>query len=573
MLFFFVFSTIIPSYAQIANISLPAVSNSLLSPTIIKGLKVYPNNPLKFDFIVDSESRDIKDQSTKLIKYFLASLTTKESDMWVNLNPKQPDRIVEESFGTTEMGRDLLAQDYILKQITASLMHPKAEAGKKFWDKIYAQAQEQYGTTDIDTDILNRVWIVPSKATVYTNDNTAFVVEAKLKVLLEEEYLANSGKEALDKNLNVDLIKSIIVPELEHQVNEASAFAPLRQIYNSLILATWYKRNLKTSILSKVYVNQDKIKGLEAKDRNPKQIYNQYLKMFKDGAYNYIKEEYDPIIKQIIPKKYFSGGVEFDQALLTAYKEVDTVSDKAILSAKGSQNVTVELKPTDKAMVADRDSPRYVMQQRYKNYKVEDAFDGPAVKLKELKALELLPEEIEIHSSIPFFHTNESKFDEMLSELWGSTPFYENEIRVHIGTSGLQNLDIMASRKSQYGIIIDINPEVMELFKIISNIMKQNDTVNASIFTKKLSERIKDHYAQKKVGVLSVKVGNLLYNLENFMFGFVKYEKTFQHIRKMFIEDRIIAINQDYFNSDFFNKLNEWLNKNKPFADTLYVSN
>ena len=29
------------------------------------------------------------------------------------------------SFGLTEMGRDLLAEDYMLKQITASLIYPE----------------------------------------------------------------------------------------------------------------------------------------------------------------------------------------------------------------------------------------------------------------------------------------------------------------------------------------------------------------------------------------------------------------------------------------------------------------
>ena len=33
------------------------------------------------------------------------------------------------------MGRDMLGQDYILKQITASLIYPESNLGKKFWDK------------------------------------------------------------------------------------------------------------------------------------------------------------------------------------------------------------------------------------------------------------------------------------------------------------------------------------------------------------------------------------------------------------------------------------------------------
>ena len=41
------------------------------------------------------------------------------------------------------MGRDLLAEDYMLKQITASLIYPEDETGKKFWKRIYEEAAEE----------------------------------------------------------------------------------------------------------------------------------------------------------------------------------------------------------------------------------------------------------------------------------------------------------------------------------------------------------------------------------------------------------------------------------------------
>ena len=43
-------------------------------------------------------------------------------------------------------------------------------------------------------------------------------------------------------------------------------------------------------------------------------IYQRYLQAFKKGAYNYIKEEQDPITQEMIPRKYFSGGIVFDAA-------------------------------------------------------------------------------------------------------------------------------------------------------------------------------------------------------------------------------------------------------------------
>ncbi len=51
-------------------------------PVLIKGLKVHPENPFQFDFIVDTgdtalKANDpaLKEESHKLVKYFLAAMT------------------------------------------------------------------------------------------------------------------------------------------------------------------------------------------------------------------------------------------------------------------------------------------------------------------------------------------------------------------------------------------------------------------------------------------------------------------------------------------------------------------
>jgi len=82
------------------------------NPAVIKGIKLDSKNPFRFHFFVDSgNSKLSKNESSKLIKYFLASLTTPEKDLWVNLSPYEKERIVPQEFGHTEMGRDLLAED------------------------------------------------------------------------------------------------------------------------------------------------------------------------------------------------------------------------------------------------------------------------------------------------------------------------------------------------------------------------------------------------------------------------------------------------------------------------------
>src|SRR4051812_8515575 len=107
------------------------------TPAYLKGIIIHPEDALKFDFIIYKGDQPLsqvqkREEYTKLAKYFLASLAIPDQDQWVNLSPYEKDRIIKDNFGQTQMGRDLLAQDYVLKQITASLIYPQDALGKKF---------------------------------------------------------------------------------------------------------------------------------------------------------------------------------------------------------------------------------------------------------------------------------------------------------------------------------------------------------------------------------------------------------------------------------------------------------
>jgi hypothetical protein len=389
----------------------PVFSQSLSQPHIIvnlspafqapvlKGVKVYRDDPFRLDFIMDkgdlAESMEqgawskkqkdntnnsrrsmplapsslLRAQSIRLIKYFLAALTVPGQDLWVNLSPYEKDRIIPEAFGRTEMGRELLSQDYILKNTTASLLSPESPAGQKFWDKIYAEAQKRYGTTDIPVDTFNKVWIVPEKAIVYENKDAAFVVESRLKVLLENDYLAESKehgakskkqnrinanlKESLDDSphfsvlsapgsmLARQILKDIVLPVLEREVNEGVNFAPLRQAYHSLILAAWYKKKVMKSLLSRVYVEKNKVRGVEGAGSSPGEIWGQYVEAFKKGAHNFIREEYDPVLNESVPRKYFSGGMSFDGVRLDAVLSFAPALPDGAMSGRTNARLTV----------------------------------------------------------------------------------------------------------------------------------------------------------------------------------------------------------------------------------------
>jgi len=322
-----------PSYAQVfmPKPGQMVALSPAFHPSVLAGVKVYKNDPFRFDFILDKGDIVVtsKDEARRLIGYFLASLTVPEKDLWVNLSPYEKDRIVPDAFGLTEMGRDLLAQDYLLKQITSSLMYPEDALGKEFWSEIYKQAQEQFGTTDIPLDTFNKVWITPAKAIVYEkiqadNNAVAYVIESPLKVMLEADYLAaknNAGAGSVEGDLAQDIIRKIILPSLEKEVNEGKNFARLRQIYHSFILAAWYKKKMKQSLLAQVYVDQQRVQGVNIDDpRESEKIWGQYVEAFKKGVFNFVKEERDTFSAEIIPRKYFSGG-------LNLVDKISTVSD------------------------------------------------------------------------------------------------------------------------------------------------------------------------------------------------------------------------------------------------------
>jgi hypothetical protein len=184
-------------------------SNKLLSLTsnynypLLKGIQFSLNHPFKFTFIIDKEDAYNLDKETlkkhlnRIIKYFLSSLTIKEENLWVNLNPYQKDKILPFSLGETSLGRDLLGSDYILKQLVSSLTYPDSKTGKEFWQRIYKKAYILWGTTKIPINTFQKIWIVPQKAVIYETKQAAFIKEAYLKVMLDKDYL--SLKEHLKK--------------------------------------------------------------------------------------------------------------------------------------------------------------------------------------------------------------------------------------------------------------------------------------------------------------------------------------------------------------------------------------
>jgi hypothetical protein len=273
---------------------------------VLKGIQLDVDNPLHISFILDpGHEKEVSSQDIEvLVRYFLGALTIPQKSLWVNLSPYEHDRIIDHNLGVTDMGREMLAQDYILKQLAASLTHPDTPTGEIYWRNRNER-----------NDDLNKVWITPDEIEVLEHKNSALIRTAKLKVLSESDYLAyrQSGwtmAKSADTSEKASAMDAIL-PAIEREVNEGKNFAPLRQVYHSVILGLWFKQKFRESFY-RYYIDNKKIDGIDLVDEAVKEkIYALYVRSFEKGLYDYIKKEFDSGSRKAIHRRYFSGGVVF----------------------------------------------------------------------------------------------------------------------------------------------------------------------------------------------------------------------------------------------------------------------
>ncbi len=351
---------------------------------VLRYLSVNTANPSNyFNFLMDTAQGlspkgtvpNLDSEAKKLIHYFFLGITLPSGSFWVNLKPQESERITSEELSRTDIGRTLLEQDLKLKKDVARYLHPKHPQGKLYWERLYA-ALEQEGRKASATNqggpaknngwkkatitSSNRVWIVPDEAVVLETEDGALVTKAQLKLLLESEYLNLKEKkwnkevevksEARDeiKCISENLMKELILPALTKEINEGPGYAPLRQVYHSLILAEWFKRKVSRLTSEPVnqlnaltgthtnpqtgtpinpyasYINSGTTKGLESELPWEKQaIWQEYLKSYQEGEYKL----QDTIFG--LKRMYFSGGME-----LTKIGSAEVM--KVILFSSGS---------------------------------------------------------------------------------------------------------------------------------------------------------------------------------------------------------------------------------------------
>ncbi|UCB57476.1 MAG: class I SAM-dependent methyltransferase [Candidatus Omnitrophota bacterium] len=329
----------------------PTIATQAYQPPTLRSLIVNPESEVNyFDFLLDTgdrvfeDERQLEPEVRELINYFFLGITLPPDEFWVNLNPIQPDKIVSPRLGITDMGRVLLEADLQLKKDSSKITDPRTSIGKEYWQNLNERLQKQHLTT-IQVPTSTRVWIIPGKAKVQRDGDKITIVEAKLKVCLESEYLSRQGYNSPNQvieDCSSSAFKEVILPKLEEEVNFGKDYAPLRQVYNSLILAQCYKQRYcnKNNFYSQS-IHKARLVGLCSEDDWEKDKYFQaYLNSHKQGEYSFSRQEYDPNYLDLVRRRYFSGGVNVNPTEIPI--EEVKIASSAVVGQEQEQSLSTE---------------------------------------------------------------------------------------------------------------------------------------------------------------------------------------------------------------------------------------
>jgi hypothetical protein len=240
---------------------------------------------------------------------FFTWLTLPPSSFTVNLNPDEPNRIIDAKFGKTDAGRVLLEADLTMKKSVAKFIHPDTKQGQAFWDALHGEAK----------CLSMRQWIVPRPAVVRENGNELFIIDAPLEVKMEGEYFKTKGaasdvgcdkQSTSDTNYNEALYRSRILPQVEKAVNTTPEYADLRRVYASRVAAEWYRQRskTKTTAYSKLVDSGDASAWPLREKWSPMDTFTRYVKSFKDGEFKVERKTTEG--NYIVTHIYVYGGVD-----------------------------------------------------------------------------------------------------------------------------------------------------------------------------------------------------------------------------------------------------------------------
>lgn len=239
---------------------------------------------------------------------FFTWLQLKPSTFWVNLNPDEPDRIIDSRLGRTDTGRVLLDADLMLKKTTGKLIHPDTKLGAKYWRSLSGECTSF------------RTWIVPEPATVHTRGDELHILKAPLDVQMETQYREQRGdsgaascpqQSARVQEHNESVFRRLILPRVVEAVNSAPEYADLRRVYLSRVAAEWYRElSLRKSTTYGKMIDAGDIDAYATREKwKPRDTFDAYVR-------SYTKHEFEVTHRtrkddRVYTRTYIYGGVDF----------------------------------------------------------------------------------------------------------------------------------------------------------------------------------------------------------------------------------------------------------------------
>jgi len=274
---------------------------------------------------------------------FFIWLTLPPQTFWVNLNPNEPDRIVDPELGKTDAGRIMLEADFQMKKTVAQLLHPDSESGQQFWDQVYGYIQ----THNLSQACFSfRQWIVPGNVTVWASDDSIYILDAELDVKLESDYLELQGYDAtpvaacsdVDPSLQEyteSLFRAMILPKLVVAVNTAPEYSDLRDIFYSRIVAEWYRDRHAAagqSLFSSLIDQGNAANWCSAQAWDKNDIYDRYVQSIAQGEFNITRQSQQG--NQIYTRTYFYGGVDFSDVPMTSITYSELIGQEPVVGGQ-----------------------------------------------------------------------------------------------------------------------------------------------------------------------------------------------------------------------------------------------
>jgi hypothetical protein len=263
---------------------------------------------------------------------FFVWLSLPQSTFWVNLNPSEPNRIIDDKLSTTDVGRILLQADFQMKKLVGQLIHPDTDLGTQFWGSQYNSSN---GCINM------RQWIVPAPATVYEQNGGLYILDTPLQVKMETDYLKQQGgtSSCITPDMRMEsTFRTLVLPKVEDAVNHAPEFAELRRVYLSRVAAEWYRqRHYHGGALSSM-IDSDNVSAWPAlQPWSPRQVFNQYVDSYQKNEFNVTKRVTQG--NTIYEYTYFYGGVDFSNVALKQAPQSLFQRDHADLPSAVQQSI------------------------------------------------------------------------------------------------------------------------------------------------------------------------------------------------------------------------------------------